>query len=123
MAERNTRQKRAIQAVLATAEAPLSVRDILLAARRDVPSLSQGTVYRVLKALTAKGRVAIVQLPGEVPLYEVAGKSHHHFFRCRKCDHMYEIEGCSKVLRHLVPDEFQLEDHEIFLFGLCPVCR
>ena len=123
MTERDTRQKRAIQAVLAAAEAPLSVQDILRAARGDVPTLSQGTVYRVLKALAAKGQLATVQLPGEVPLYETAGKSHHHFFRCRKCDHMYEIKGCTKALDLLVPAEFELEAHEIFLFGLCSACR
>ena len=123
MAERSTRQKRAIQDVLAEARTPLSVQDILRAARRTVPALSQGTVYRVLKALTDKGLLATVHLPGEVPLYEQAGKSHHHFFRCRRCDHMYEIKGCGEALRRLVPRDFSLEHHEIFLFGLCPTCR
>ena len=123
MTERNTRQKSAIQDVLAAAEAPLSVQDILRLAQGEVPTLSQATVYRVLKGMVAKGLLAVVQLPGEVPLYETAGRSHHHFFRCRKCDHMYEIKGCTQALRHLVPDEFALEHHEIFLFGLCPACR
>lgn len=123
MTERNTRQKRAIQEVLAAAEAPMSVQDILQAAQAAVPTLSQATVYRVLRTLTDRGELATVQLPGEVPLYEMAGKSHHHFFRCRKCAHMYEIKGCTRALGHMVPADFELEHHEIFLFGLCPTCR
>ena len=61
--------------------------------------------------------------PGEVPLYEVSGKSHHHFFRCRQCGHMYQIKGCVAALKPLVPRGFKMEDHELFLFGLCAECR
>jgi Fur family ferric uptake transcriptional regulator len=79
-------------------------------------------VYRVLKALQEKDVIAIVQLPGEAPLYEMAGKSHHHFFRCRECGLMYEVNGCTDMLKSLVPRGFRLEDHALFLFGTCSTC-
>jgi len=121
--ERNTRQKDAIRQALQGASVPLNAAEVLEAARGRVPSLSLATVYRVLKQLVPKGDLAVVQLPGEVPLYEVAGKSHHHFFRCRRCGHMYQIEGCESALKPLVPNGFKMEDHELFLFGLCAECR
>jgi len=121
--ERNTRQKEAIRQALQGAAAPLSAAEVHESARGDVPSLSLATVYRVLKRLVKTGDLAVVQLPGEVPLYEVSGKSHHHFFRCRQCGHMYQIKGCVAALKPLVPRGFKMEDHELFLFGLCAECR
>jgi len=66
--------------------------------------------------------VATVQLPGEVPRYELAGKGHHHFFRCRQCGSMYAVGGCTDLIEGLVPQGFRLEDHEVFLFGTCSSC-
>jgi Fur family ferric uptake transcriptional regulator len=122
MSERNTRQKAAVLEVLEGAQAPLAAPQILTKAQRRVPSIGQATVYRILKALLEKQAVATVQLPGEVPLYELAGKSHHHYFRCRRCGFMYEVNGCTDLLKGLVPRGFRLEDHELFLFGTCSSC-
>jgi Fur family transcriptional regulator, ferric uptake regulator len=122
MTERNTRQKAAVLRVLEGAGAPLAVPQVLERAQEIVPSLSQATVYRILKSLLQRKAVCTVQLPGEVPLYERAGKTHHHFFRCRRCGLMYEVGGCSRLLEGLVPRGFRLEDHELFLFGTCSVC-
>jgi Fur family ferric uptake transcriptional regulator len=52
----------------------------------------------------------------------VAGKLHHHHFRCRRCDRVYEIDGCPPDLRALVPRGFRLEGHDLTLFGRCPDC-
>jgi Fur family ferric uptake transcriptional regulator len=100
----------------------LAPPDILAKAQRLVSTISQATVYRILKLLLEKKVIATVQLPGEVPLYELAGKAHHHYFRCRRCGLMYEVSGCLDLLKGLVPRGFRLEDHELFLFGTCAPC-
>ncbi len=123
MAERNTRQKAAVRQVLQEAKTPLPPADIRSQARKIVSTISQATVYRILKGLLEKQEITAVQLPGEPPLYEQAGKTHHHFFRCRECEQMFEVEGCDGLIDQLVPDGFVLEDHDIFLFGLCQSCR
>jgi Fur family ferric uptake transcriptional regulator len=123
MAERNTIQKRAIQEVFQQADNPLSVAEVLRRAQQAVATLSQATVYRVLNSLLEKGIIDTVQLPGESPLYETAGKRHHHFFRCRRCETMYEVAGCSDLIDELVPRGFVLDDHEVFLFGTCAQCQ
>ena len=122
MSERNTRQKDAIMAVFEAARTPLAPPAILAKARQTLPSISQATVYRILKVLLEKEVIATVQLPGEIPLYELAGRSHHHYFRCRQCGFMYEVRGCTALLTGLVPPGFQLENHELFLFGICSSC-
>jgi Fur family ferric uptake transcriptional regulator len=123
MSPRNTAQKAAILDVLNNAKCPLGVEQILKRGQQAVPSLSQATVYRILKQLIERGELATVQLPGQTPLYELSGKGHHHFFRCRRCEQMYEVTGCDGLVDRLVPRGFALEDHDLFLYGLCAACR
>jgi Fur family ferric uptake transcriptional regulator len=108
--------------VLTEAESPLGVGQILTRGQQAVPSISQATVYRLLKQFIERGDVATVQLPGHPPLYELSGKGHHHFFRCRRCEQMYEVTGCEGLVDRLVPAGFTLEDHDLFLYGLCAEC-
>ncbi len=122
MSQRNTAQRAAILDVLTGAEAPLSIEQILARGQQTVPTLSQATVYRILKRLQSRGDVVTVQLPGRTPLYELSGKGHHHFFRCRRCEQMYEVTGCDGLVDQLVPRGFSLEDHDVFLYGLCADC-
>jgi Fur family ferric uptake transcriptional regulator len=63
-----------------------------------------------------------MQIPGEPPRYETCGKTHHHYFRCRSCEQVFDIEGCPGHFEDLVPKGFALEDHELILYGLCSRC-
>jgi hypothetical protein len=55
-------------------------------------------------------------------LYERAGKEHHHHFHCRECNRAFELPGCALKEDEAAPDGFVVEDHEVFLFGVCPSC-
>lgn len=120
--ERRTRQRDAIKRAIERAGHPLSPREILDAAKRAAPALGMATVYRTLKSLLDSGVVAAVDLPGEAPRYEIAGKAHHHHFRCRECERVFEVEGCPADLSGLTPRGFVLLGHELTLFGLCKAC-
>lgn len=120
--ERDTQQRRAIRAVLRDAGRPLSPQEILDLARGSSPGLGTATVYRTLKGLLEEGWLAAVEVPGEPPRYELAGKGHHHHFHCRRCGRLYELEGCPEDLARLTPSGFSLEAHEIVLYGRCLGC-
>ncbi len=120
--KRDTQQRRAIVAALERAGRPLGPREVLQAAAPAAPGLGIATVYRTLKALLHAGLINPVHIPGQSPRYEPAGKRHHHYFRCRGCDHVFEIAGCPGNLEPLVPRGFVLEDHEVVLYGLCAKC-
>jgi Fur family transcriptional regulator, ferric uptake regulator len=119
--QRNTRQRQTILEVLQHSHHPLSPQELLAAGQHQVPSLSLATVYRTIKTLCDEGLAKTVELPGESPRFEAAGKHHHHHFRCRKCRRVFEVYGCTD-LSALVPRNFQLEGHEIVLYGLCAGC-
>lgn len=120
--DRNTRQRQAIRQVFAEIDRPLGPREVLQAAQVYTPGLGIATVYRTLKAFLAEGWLVSVELPGEPQRYEIAGKDHHHHFCCRACDRVFEIEGCLTNLKRLAPRGFQLEKHEVVLYGTCDAC-
>jgi Fur family transcriptional regulator, ferric uptake regulator len=120
--QRETRQRQAIRRAFTEAGHPLSPKELHEAARSFVQGLGIATVYRNLNALQEEGWIEAVELPGQPPRYEVAGKDHHHHFHCRSCDRVYEVEGCPGNVASVTPDGFQLEDHEMVLYGLCVRC-
>lgn len=120
--ERNTRQRGAIRRAFQRADRPLGTGEVLELARGEVGGLGIATVYRNIRTLANEGWLDVIELPGEVPRYEVRGKGHHHHFRCRQCDRVYEVPGCVGSLSEIVPPGFSLESHELVLYGLCADC-
>jgi hypothetical protein len=55
-------------------------------------------------------------------LYERTGKGHHHHFHCRERNRAFELPGCALKEDKIAPSGFVVEDHEVFLFGICPCC-
>jgi Fur family ferric uptake transcriptional regulator len=119
---RKTQQRDAIRRALITAGRPLSPQEIVTAASAEAPGVGMATVYRTLKLFADEGWLATVALPGESPRYELAGKRHHHHFRCRNCDGVFELQSCALALEGLLPAGFQLEEHEVVLYGRCDGC-
>jgi Fur family ferric uptake transcriptional regulator len=121
MQTRNTRQKQIVTQLLEEAGCPLTVQEVLSRGQKELPTLSLATVYREINRLCEAEKLHIVTIPGDPPRYEV-GKHHHHHFKCTECNKVYELEGCPKELKSLVPAGFKLLTHDLTLYGLCQVC-
>ena len=70
--------------------------------------------------------VQAVEIPGEAPRYELAGKGHHHHFYCSNCGKSYDLPANS-MLETMVDSMaskagFSPRGHQIEIFGLCPNC-
>ncbi len=120
--QRDTRQRRAIRGAILSADRPLTPQEILDGAQQDVEGLGLATVYRTINALVETDEVVAVDVPGEPPRYEPAGKDHHHHFHCRSCGRVFEVEDCPGSLKHMTPAGFTLESHHITLYGTCKEC-
>lgn len=119
---RDTSQRRAIREAVEEAGRPLSAVEILAAARGTVPGLGIATVYRAVRRMQEEGALRQVDLPGDAPRYESSDKDHHHHFHCRSCARVYEVEACPGELAMPAPPGFEVEDHEVILYGRCPAC-
>jgi Fur family transcriptional regulator, ferric uptake regulator len=120
--ERATRQRAAIRNVVTSAGRPLLPQEVLDLAQREVPALGLATVYRNLKALVEADEVHIVQLPGENPRYEPADGGHHHHFQCQACGRVFDVHACPGDLQRLAPPGFEVQGHELTLYGRCRDC-
>lgn len=124
--ERKTRQQQAIFDAIANAGRPLLALEIQSFASHTVPQLSLGTVYRQIKSLQEQALIRPVLLPGQNPRYELTGPheghGHHHYFQCRGCERVFDVETCPGNMDKLMPSGFAVEDHEIILYGRCDGC-
>ncbi len=121
-ARRKTRQRTAIEQVFSKHERPLRVDEVLAYGRQFVEPLDKATVYRNLNILVDNFWLKRLFHPSLGTLYERTGKGHHHHFHCRECNRAFELPGCALKEDVAAPDGFVLEDHEIFLFGVCQSC-
>jgi Fur family ferric uptake transcriptional regulator len=120
--QRKTKQRHAIREAIAHAGRPLSVHEILKIASHDQPGLGIATIYRTIKSLIAEGSIHEVALAGADVRFELSDLHHHHHFHCRRCDKVFEMEGCPENLRLLTPKGFRMESHDLVITGLCAGC-
>lgn len=124
--QRNTNQRRAILHALQSAPGPLTPQEVLERAQDDSEHLGLATVYRNLNALSEQGDIIAVHLPNDVPRYELAGRGHHHHFRCGQCGKVFELEGSCPVAvleGVTLPGGFKVQGHELTLYGVCSSCQ
>jgi Fe2+ or Zn2+ uptake regulation protein len=128
--ERYTSRRRALVDVLAGAERPLAVPDILAAAG-DLP---QSSAYRNLVVLERAGvaqRVATSSGEGfgRFELAEDLTEHHHHVVcsNCRRVQDFTTSPSLERTLDQLIAEAgrqtgFRLETHSLDLIGLCEDC-
>lgn len=121
--ERDTKQRRAIREVFSRERRPLSTEEVLVAGRMLVPSLGIATVYRTISSLVDESWIHSVELPGESSRYERSGKPHHHHFICRGCGSAFDVADCPEDVEQLAPPGFEVDAHELVLYGHCPECH
>lgn len=119
---RRTEQRDAIRQVFEEATRPLNAHEALEIAQQEVPGMGIATVYRNIKSFLDEEWLLAVELPNEPSRYERASLEHHHHFQCQSCQRVYDIPGCAHGLAKSVPEGFEVEHHEVMLFGRCPEC-
>ena len=122
MSNRRTSRRSAIVRVVRDAPGPLRPLEILGLASRIVPTLGIATVYRQLRRLQDSGEVRAVDLGVNDVRYEPTDRGHHHHFLCRECEEAFDIHACPGEMVELAPPGFEIEKHEITLYGRCGEC-
>jgi Fur family ferric uptake transcriptional regulator len=122
---RNTRQRRAVAAVLDDLDGFASAQQIheLLDKRGEHVGLS--TVYRNLQALVEAGNVDALRGDDGETRYRQCSSGHHHHLVCRACGRTVEVEGPTvEQWADRVADEHRFTDvsHTLEIFGTCNDC-
>ena len=124
---RITASRRAVMRVLQEAKAPLTPKDILERGGSHHPDLGLTTVYRSVSLLGELGLVRRVHRSNGCHGYVAVSPGHRHHVICRRCGRAAEFPG-SGAVASLIADveqstDYQVDDHLLQLFGLCPSCR
>ena len=123
---RLTRPRRAIvELMVATTRAlgPIEVYDL---GREEYPHLGLVTVYRTLEKLDELGLVQRVHLPDGCHRYLRASQGHQHMLMCTRCGEVRFFSGDdldALTGRVSLETSFEVTDHWLQLFGVCPQCR
>ena len=122
--QRQTRQRNAIFQVIQDASGPLPAAEIHRRAGEKLPRVGRATVYRALKVLQQEGQVQAVNLPSGERRYGTARPGPHDLFQCRECEQVFDLSPCRLQLKadDALPKGFQIESHEMTLYGLCAGC-
>ena len=122
---RMTSQRMAILHVLRHEATHLSPAEVYKKALRDLPGLTEPTVYRTLEFLAENGVVRSSHAGNGHLTYEITGADHHHVV-CRVCGDEIEVEhqlleGLYQKLES-TSGYVRIDSHVTF-FGICPKCQ
>jgi Fe2+ or Zn2+ uptake regulation protein len=130
--QRFTSGRRGLIEVLAAADRPLSVPDIV-AASPSGAALPQSSVYRNLTVLAEAGVVRRIVGTDEHARFELAEDlaGHHHHLLCLTCGSVIDVSAAPRLERalseaaRLAAEEvgFEVTEHRIDLVGVCSRCR
>lgn len=127
--QRYTENRRRLLHLLASADAPLTIPEILQQGRRE---LAQSSAYRNLVLLEQSGLVQRIVTNDEWARFELAEDltEHHHHLICSTCGIVRDFTVSARLERSVdgalvkIAEEtgFTLQHHRLDLVGVCPAC-
>ena len=119
--------RKRVMELLETAEVALSPQQIHQELQQNNCELGLVSVYRTLELLTQLDLVSVVYDPQRNPGYILSTTGHHHHIVCQECHKALEFSGSDDidelVQRVEAETSYQVRDHFLQLFGLCPQCQ
>ena len=106
----------------------LSPQQVLDKLGNDFPGISSSTVYRILEELKNIGIIVKIEREDRQLYYSLCRTpgQHHHYFICRKCKRVEEVELCYfKEFERFISKNLncKVENHSVQLEGLCSHCK
>jgi Fur family peroxide stress response transcriptional regulator len=120
-----TVQRRVVLEALSKRDDHPTADQLLDDVRRDLPSMSRSTVYRVLDTLVRIGLAVKTSHPGPAVRFDPTTERHHHLicFRCEKMIDLHEPRLDALGLPDARKLGFEIRDYSIHFRGLCAACR
>jgi len=122
---RQTKQREAILKLLRGGYCHLTADQVYDEIRKEIPSISKGTVYRNLRVLQEMGLVSELNLNDTVSRFEAKRDGHYHF-HCERCGRVFDIdEPINKELDRRIADRtgYNISYHQLEFRGSCHDCQ
>lgn len=121
--ERRTKQKQAVYEALCALDHPTAT-EVYESMRESHPSISRGTVFRVLGSFAETGRIRKICLTDSDARFDYRLDPHAHV-RCRNCGKVGDVPlpQLGNVAEGVNTAGFTIDGFELEFFGLCEKCR
>lgn len=124
-ATRMTRQKKVILEILRGTNNHPSADWVYEQAKKMVPDISLGTVYRNLNVLRDSGDIIELNYGSTFSRYDGRADNHYHFF-CDKCHKLVDVaipvyQGLDKMVQDTTG--YEVKYHRMEFYGLCDECK
>lgn len=119
-----SRQKEVIYDLVASTMTHPTADWVYQKARRKMPRISLGTVYRNLKTLSNEGRLLEITTSRGPSRYD-ANISRHSHLKCLRCDVLVDVPetDIDFVPRSSQTRRFKVFEYRVEFLGLCPDCQ
>ena len=116
-----TRQRALISRIIHQSPEHLTAAAIFDLARREMPGLARGTVYRNLHLMEADGEIRL-EMPDGADRYDRAAAPHGHLY-CDGCGSLRDLPtaGLQQTLEAAIGTP--VLGYQLTVHYLCPVCR
>jgi Fur family transcriptional regulator, ferric uptake regulator len=121
-----TLQRLAILETVRRGPTHFTAQEIFETVTENHPDIGFATVYRFLKKLSEQHYVTEFRLGGMPARYEWVTKNHHDHLSCTHCGKIIEFENPKiESLQEAIAEAygFDLTDHVLELYGVCPQCQ
>jgi Fur family ferric uptake transcriptional regulator/Fur family peroxide stress response transcriptional regulator len=121
--KRNTKQKAIVYQIVKSSYDHPTAEKVYERAKREISSISLGTVYRILKELVSEGKI------GEIIVNKQSrfdgNTSYHHHFICKNCGKIVDIKipMCRYANKKVEEKGYVVENIEYYFYGLCNKCK
>jgi len=122
---RRTRQRTAVDAILAGREDFRTAQAIHDDLRHLGERVGLTTVYRTLQAMTEAGELDALRTADGETAYRRCSTGHHHHLVCRSCGRTVEVSGPAvEKWANAIAAEHRFRDvsHDLEIFGTCDAC-
>ena len=122
---RRTRQREVVLEAVRSTMAHPTADWVYRRARRRIPAISLGTVYRNLKQLAEAGLVREIHAGGQATRFDGNTGPHHHV-RCIGCGLVQDLDMPLDLRRERAAAralDFEVVGHQVEVQGICAECR
>ena len=117
-----TRQRRLILDLMQKSPRHLTADEIFAQARREMPNIARGTVYRNLKLMEQDREIARLEMPAGPDRYDRTTAPHGHLY-CDGCQKLTDIPVVGLVRELEAAIGTEVRSYQLTVHYLCPDCR
>lgn len=116
-----SKQRDLIERIIKESMLHLTAEEIYKEARKEMPNISLGTVYRNLGNLVDEGKVRKLKTTLGYDIYDKSIYPHGHIL-CLKCRRVYDYNS-DEITQILKRDFKYLDSYELMINTICDDCQ